>query len=751
MSTFYARALRMGALLFVFISLAAVTPRPGAGQATPGAPAIFGTVVDSAGRPLPSAAVTVTQLNRSTTTDGEGRFKFPGVRSGSYQLSAALIGYAPARASVEVPESGTAQVELRMHATALELSGLSVTASPTASDILDVAQATTEVSGKSLQRALGPTVAHTLASQPGISTRYAGPAAATPVIRGLTGERILVLENGDRTADLSAASSDHALTVDPLAASRIEVVRGPASLLYGNNALGGVVNVITNETPSTIPTHIDGYVATQGETASPGAALSGSVTLPVTPSFALTGRASGRDMDDVHVGGGDVQNNTYSKSFQGNAGFGLVRGNASAGGTVGRYGFEYGLPQEPGSDELVHLRGGRWDADARATWSLSSSGLTDVKLTGTGQWYHHDEVAADGAIGTSFKLNTQTVEATGGTRFGNVTGRVGAQGLFYQYLATGEEALTPAANSNSVGLFLFQDVPLGDPSESHVVHLQVGGRYDYYATDSKAGDPKFGPAQSSSFGSVSASVGLNIPLVEGTSLGLSAARAFRAPTVEELFSNAVHEAVGAYQVGTPDLGAETNVGFDAVLRVRRSHATGEVSGYYNRINNYIAPITVGDTIVGGETLPLDVFEQADARIYGIEGKVDVEVMPQLVLGVMGDHLRGDFLKGGGPLVYMPASRIGGSIRWDGGRVNVGGEVRRAFAQNHVAQNESATGAYTLVGLSAGLNLVGGGHVHTVTLRLDNALDEKYAEATSRIKDFAFNPGRDLTLVYRMLF
>ncbi len=739
---------RRGLAAFIFTTAYILLATPVSAQASD--PDIVGSVVDSAGRPLPSASVTLAQLNRVTTTDGEGHFAFRSVRPGAYQVHADLIGYAPAHASVEVPEQGGAHVEFHLHATALELSGLSVTASASASDVLSQAQATTEISGKALQRALAPTVAQTLASQPGMSTRYAGPAAAVPVIRGFTGERILVLQDGDRTADLSAASSDHALTVDPLTASRIEVVRGPASLLYGNNALGGVVNIITNETPTEIPTHVDGYFATQGETVSPGAAFSGAMTLPVSSSLALTARGSGRRMDDLRVGGGTIQDNTYSRNIQGSAGFGYRHANTTTGGSVRGYSFNYGLPPEPSGDEVVHLVGQRADADLKFATSLGRTGLTDVKVTGTAQRYHHDEVADDGEIGTSFHLNTQTVEARGSTTLGSFTGQVGVQGLFHQYEASGDEALTPAANSNAFGLFFFQETPLGEGGARDAPRLQIGGRYDRYDTRSKDGGERFGPARSSSFGSVSASLGVSVPISEGASLGLSVARAFRAPTVEELFSNAIHAAVGAYQVGTPDLTAETNMGFDAVLRVRRSRVSGEVSGYYNRVNHYIAPITVGDTLVEGKTLPLDVFQQADARIMGLEGNLDVEVARGFVLGVMGDRLRGDFIDAG-PLPYMPSSRIGGSARWDGGKLNIGADVRHAFAQDRVSDNETATGPYTLVGLSAGLNVIAGGHVQTVTLRLDNALDEKYSEATSRIKEFALNPGRDLTLVYRVLF
>ena len=711
-------------------------------------PAVTGMVVDSAGAPLPAVEVVVVGPDRGTTTDPSGRFRIPGIRPGTYDIHATLIGYAPAHAQVVVRSDGSATVDFVLHHSALELPGLSVTASAAASDVLRVAQSTTEVSGEALARALSGSVAGTLAGRPGMAVRYTGPAAALPVIRGFTGERILILQDGERAGDLSSASADHALTVDPLAASRIEVVRGPASLLYGNNALGGVVNVITNTMPSSVPGHVEGYAAVQGETASPGGAFSGGVTVPVSPSLMLTAGGGGRRMDDLRVGGPAIQENTFSRNLQGRVGLGLVGGRSTAGATLRTYWFDYGLPSEPGPAEGgVRLEGRRHDVNSKTTFALGDRAITDLELTATGQLYRHDEVEASGEIGTSFELNTQTVEAMATTRAGVLSGRLGLQGLFRQYDATGEEALTPAANGYGVGVLLFQQLQLRG---EHGPSLQFGGRYDYYRTSSETGDPKFGPGRTSSFGSASGSVGVSVPIGAGASLGLSAARAFRAPTVEELFSNAVHEAVGAYQLGTPDLTAETNAGFDAVLRVQRSRVSAEASGYYNRVNEYIAPLTVGDTLVDGEILPLDVFQQADARVYGVEGSLDVELWRGLVLGVMGDRVRGDFLDGG-PLPYMPASRVGASARWDDGRLSVSLDARHAFPQERVAENEVATDAYTLVVAGVGTTFVAGGRVHTVMLRLDNALDEEYREATSRIKEFALNPGRNLSLLYRVLF
>jgi iron complex outermembrane receptor protein len=744
-------ALRAFVLLFLAVRPAWAAPHPPSAEATP---PVTGVVQDSAGVPLPNVQVAITAINRVTTTNHQGRFTFLNLPSGTHHLDAHFIGYAPGHAVVTVPAAGdTVHVTIVMRSTPLRLSGVQVTATPAGSEALDLTQSTVALAGKELARSLGPSVAQTLSNEPGIAMRYAGPAATMPVIRGLSGERILVLQDGERAGDLSATSPDHGLSVDPLSASRIEVVRGPASLLYGNNALGGVVNVISGDIPTTVPSHAEGYVAGQAESVNPGGAISGGVTYPLGTSLAVTLRGGGRDINDVRIGGGDRLANTYARNWNAAAGIGLVRERLTGALAWRGFGFEYGLPSAPGAGEAgIHLEGSRQQGSVHADLALESPWLSRVKLDGSVQRYAHDEVESDGEVGTTFTLETQTAALTGRTRLGRVSGAVGLSGLFRQYAAAGEEALTPGANSNTGGLFVYQDIPLtGADSGERSPRLQLGARYDVYRVETKPGDPKFGAARSRDFGNVSGSVGLNVPLGPAASLGVSLARAFRAPTVEELYSNAFHAAAGSYDVGNPDLEPETNQGVDAVLRVASGGVSAQAAAYWNRVRNYIAPDIVGDTVTDeGETVPLNVFSQADATLRGLEAQLESEVARHVVLGVMGDVVRGRF-RGGSAIPFMPAARVGGSARWDDGRWSLGAEARRTFRQDRVAENETRAGAFTMLNLNAGLTMILGARVHAFTLRADNVLDERYREATSRIKDFAFNPGRNVSLVYRLLF
>lgn len=722
-------------------------------------PALVGTVRDTTGVPLPLVQVIVAEVGRTTTTDAEGRFVLRGLPAGTYHITTLLIGYRPGHSVVRVPESGPdVAVSIVMIGSTLRLQTVSVTAASSSGEASGVTQATSELSGKHLQRSLGASLAQTLSAEPGMAMRYNGPAATMPVIRGLSGDRILVLQDGARSGDLASSAPDHATSVDPLAAQRIEVVRGPASLMHGNSALGGVVNVISNDIPTDVPARVTGSVTMQGESVNPGGAFNAGAVHPVTDKLVLNFRAGARRTDPVHVGGGGTLEGTSNRSANLTAGLGFVNDDAQGGLAFKTFDFNYGLPAEPGSDESgIRIDGRRYQATAKLASNTGRHAVSQLRFEGSAQDYAHQEIEPDGAIGTSFTLRTQTASLTAPTHFGRMTGLLGAQALLRQYAAEGEEALTPAANAGSFGAFIFQELPLGAGHAANSGHtdegarVQFGARFDNYRISSKAGDEKFGAAQTLVFRSVSGSVGISAPLAEHVTLSGSVARAFRAPTVEELFSHAVHAATGSYELGNPALDVERSIGFDAVLRVGGASLSGQLSGYLNRVEGYIAPDVTSDTTVEGETMPLARYGQRDATLRGIEAQGEAKLGARFVLGVVGDVTRGEFT-GGGPLPFMPAGRLGASLRWDSGRFNAGGEARHVFAQRDATGGQDVeTEAYTLLNVSAGWSVTMGGRIHELTLRGDNLGDVKYYDATSRIKSFAANPGRNLSVVYRVMF
>ncbi|MBX9928835.1 MAG: TonB-dependent receptor [Gemmatimonadaceae bacterium] len=726
------------------------------GLAAAATPALVGTVKSDAGTPLPNVAVVLVELGRTTTTDANGGFTLRGIPAGRYHLTTHLIGFAAKHVDIVMPAAGPdVRVNIQMTETVLQLQAVVVAAAPGGGDPHGATQAVAELSGKALSRTIGSSVAQTLVASPGVAMRYNGPNAAMPVIRGLTGDRILVLQDGERSGDLASSAPDHSVAIDPLAAQRIEVVRGPAALLYGNNALGGVVNVVSNDLPSAVPSHVEGTMALQAESVNPGGALHGSVTAPIAKNWAVAASGSARHTGDVRQGGGVRMLETDALNLNGTMALGYVTDRSNGGVVLRGYDFDYGLPAEAGSDEVgVRIRGRRLGATGRATFNPSSARFPYAKLEASALDYRHDEVEPDGNIGTSFHLQTQTATATVKTTAGPWHGTLGAQGLFKQYSASGEEALTPAANSNALGLFAYQEVALAAAAngDARVPRIQAGLRYDYYGIASQVGDRKFGAAQSRRFDNLTGSFGVAVPLSARWSTSASVARAFRAPTVEELFSNAYHFATASYEQGTASLKAEHNVGVDGVLKFEGARANAQIAGYVNRVSDFITVDVTGDTVYEGNTVPLARYRQGDATLRGIEGQAEWRVGQRWVAGASGDLTRGAFARGG-DLPFIPAARLGASMRWDDGKRTFGGDVRHAFAQDRTSGGpvDVVTGAYTVVNVSAGWNVIVNGRVHSFTVRADNVGDVRFFDAASRIKSYAANPGRNLSLVYKVVF
>lgn len=720
---------------------------------------VIGFVRDTAGKPLSNVQVVVSGVNRVATTDDRGEFFIRGLPAGVYHLDLIRIGYSAEHQVVTVPANGPdVRVNITMRVATVRLTSVNVTATPTGTDPLNVTQATVQLSGKELQRSLSASIGQTLSGEPGMATRFNGPLAAAPVIRGLTGERVLVLQDGDRTGDLSSAAVDHLNAVDPSSAERIDVIRGPASLLYGNNALGGVVNVISSDIPTSIPKRASGYLMGQTESVTPGGVVSGGVTMPLGQHLALTARGGLRDFSNMRVGGGARQDNTNGSTNNATLGAGFVGGRASVGVVYRQMDFEYGLPHPPG-DEAIRIDGKRQMVVLQSTMGTGLSALNSVKLDVTSQWYDHSEIEPTGDVGTQFELNTQTANATARTQFGRATGAVGVQGLFRQYTPTGDEAFTPGADNNNVAAFIYQELPLSrGGAEEQSARLQLGARFDRFTVSTKPADAdqveRFGAATSLSYNNLAASVGLSIPLAKDVSFTANTSRGFRAPTVEELFANGFHAAVGTFDVGNRSLKPEQSTGFEAGLRAQTNGTFAQVSSYYNLINQYIHPVAVSSTEYEGEATPLVNYHQDNAALYGIEGQLETKLPSHLVGGVMGDITRAKFRNDEENLPYIPAGRLGASLRYDNGRFSAGGEARRVFAQEHVSGDllDVATSAYTMLNLNATLLFtLRGSTVHSLTLRADNVLDEQYRDATSRIKSFALNPGRNVSAVYKVLF
>ena len=729
----------------VVAAWAAMLLSAGAAGAAPQAGVIRGQVLHSlTGEPVVGAKVIFQEDRRQTLSGPEGRFQFERVKPGTYHLSVEAQGFSARHQEVQVAGPDTIinlLVDPELHFEEV----ISVSAEPR--DQFNTYQPTSVLAGQDLTRELGGTLAATVAQQPGVAERSFGAAPARPVVRGLDGDRVLILEDGQRMGDLSSQSGDHGITVNPASASKIEVVRGPATLIYGANAVGGLVNVISDAVPSHAISGVKGGFT--GDVGTNGGQAQGAADL-----------WWGNTTWALHAGGGGQRNGDYSTAegtvdnTQARSGFGsLGLSWTGARGYVGaNYAYEdtrYGLPYvEEGQVELTPRRS---IVNVRGEMRDLEGFFRSVRGSYAGRWYKHEEVVA-GEVGTRFGNDTHEFEFLGNHRpYGRFSGSLGARALVRAFTVSGDEALSPPVDQQAAAAFAYEEVTF------HHATLQLGGRFDHASYAPKSADL---PARD--FSEFSGSVGVLIqpPAFDHrSSIAVSVARTSRYPALEELYFYGPHPGNFAFEIGNPNLDPEHALGLDVSFRWRSARFSAEATYFRNRIDDYIFRNPVeGDAEPHGEPgsghedeFPVIEFVAADSLLQGFELHGDIQVTPRIFADFGFDYVRGDLLEPDAPLPRIPPLRVRGSVRYQAGAFNAGGEVTGVSAQDRVFGEETPTEGYGLLKLFTSYSWPTGSGVSTVTARLDNATNTLYRNHLSYVKDYVPERGRTFKLVYSVRF
>lgn len=525
------------------------------------------------------------------------------------------------------------------------LSPVLVTGNPLGSELFDMAAPAAVLSGERLQLNMQPTLGEIVNQMVGVYSSYYGPNASRPVIRGLDGDRIQVLQNGLASFDASGTSVDHAVAIDTLTVRRIEVVRGPASLLYGPTAIGGVVNVIDSRIPLDPVDGTTGGVDVRYGSAANDRAASAYVEFatPQGLQFHLDGFK--RLTSDLRIPGyanspqlratlpADDQGpygrlpNSASDSSGGSAGIAYVGSKGSLGAAYTQFDSDYGTVAE--TDVTIRMKQTR--LDVAGDWREPASGIKDVAIRFAQSDYEHTEFEG-GEAGTTFKNKgwQGRIDLTHRT-IGPFAGAVGVQAEDFTFSALGEEGFLPLTHTRNQAAFVYEEVPFTGWK------LQFGGRYDHTSVAADA-DVQFGPALTRTFNSGALSAGVNVALADDLALVGSAVYTQRPPNYQELFADGPHLATGIAEVGDRTLGLEKSVGFDVALRKRGEAWSGSVGAYYNRFSNFITLVPTGATLPEFE-VPIYQYSATPALIYGIEiegtvllgrawgGRWDVDVRP----------------------------------------------------------------------------------------------------------------------------
>ena len=652
---------------------------------------------------------------------------------------------------------------------------------------LDILSGTSAISGEVLAEKTRAQLGDILTSLPGVSATSFSPGASRPVLRGYQGNRVAVLTDGIGNIDASNTSADHAVTIDTLTVERIEVLRGPAVLLFGGQAVGGAVNALDKRIPRSIPDeaiHIDA-LAGYGSAArdwSGGA----SIDMPITDRVIVHLDGSYRNSDDLRTGGyvlspnlrAEVLDFAAEETSEGNleeaaeatelanqrgriansavttwtagGGIAFIEDGGNLGVSYSIYDTNYGIPARPGATHAhaaaetteeapvtIGLR--QYRLDFRGAVNLGDGLFDKLRLRAGYADYTHTEFEGD-EIGTIF--NSQGIEARAEFVQNDRNGWRGASGVQYQtrdFEAIGAEAFVPPNKTRQYGLFTLQEYTKGN------LDAEVAVRFD---TAELRADIL---GLTRSFNNVSAAFGLGYHIGD-LKIGANISRTGRAPAVEELFSNGPHIATQAYEIGDPNLKSERAWNGELYARYETPGTAFSATLYTNRFDNFIYEAETGNI---KDDLPVFQYFQNDAKVWGVEFQASKRLASfgssDLSVDGVADYTRAKISSGGGNAPRIPPLRLLGGVELTNARFDLRGEVEYSDDQTKTAIFETPTDGFTLVNASATWRPFGRDRNIALIASVNNIFDVTARRAASFTKDFVPLTGRDFRVTARLSF
>lgn len=740
---------------------------------TAAAQTIAGTV-RSAGAPIVGATVRVLELDRSMRSGARGQFTFSNVPNGSYTVSVEVVGYQSASQPVHV-EGHAITVAFDLRPSAFALDPVVVSASPVARPASDEYQSTASRSQVELLNNTGASFAEKISDLPGVAARLNGSAPSRPILRGLGDNEVLVLENGLRTGDLATFDPAHATPIAAAAISRIDIVRGPATVLYGPNTIGGLVNVLTDVVPAVADHPISGTAVVDLNSGSDQyAGYVNQVFSGASHAFHVS--AGGVHTNDIHIpsatyvdpaSGMPFALDRMPQSFDHSSELGAGYTYQSAVGSIGigakHYEMNYGIPGVPPNPNwsttpptTSRIAQNRNTVELRGLLSSAGSFFSSWKFDASYNDYGHSEFpTAQDSTGVSapqanhfHKREFNGVLQARHTPLRAVSGAIGLWVDVEDLTIEGDQPLGPNSRTTGLAAYAYEEYHAAPGTR-----LQAGLRFDYNKIQTRpypqSSDSVFRTINASRLANaVTASLGAIRRFTSNVTGSISLARSFRAPTVQELFANGVDAASGTYSIGTATLGPETGLGLDASLKGSFAAATFELSPYLNTIDHYIYGFLRGDTI---QNFPVRQFAATRARLAGVEGKVTVEPVARVALTASADYVNAQDTRRNVPLPFTPPLRglVRGSYQ-DGEYLGVI-EWRMAARQDRLGDGDTPTSGYAVMNVGTGVRLVQHGLVHNIGIHCDNVFDTVYRDHLSVIKDFVPQPGRAFRLTYELLY
>ena len=714
----------------LIISLIAALLLSGASARAQATGAIRGKIVLADNdRPMHNVIVTVVELRRSTETDEEGVFELAGVPPGTYTVLAHMEGFPDATRQVSVTSGATAAADFQLRISGLK-EEITVTASGTEQTVFQAFQSVTTLDTLRLVEESHPSIGEVLEKEPGVAKRSFGPGSARPVIRGFDGDRVLVLQDGARTGSLSSQSGDHGEPVDVLQLERLEVLKGPATLLYGSNAIGGVVNAVTGHDYAHEGTR--GYFTALGGTTNAQAGVSGGVEHGAG-KFMLWASGTGQRTGDYDTPLGRVPN-SGTRVAGGTGGFGYYADKAFFSTSYSYDNRRYGVPfaelfegGEEGIDLAMRRHELRFNAGVRDTGRFVDSFTLNLNYSD----YQHRELAGE-EVGTVFSNKQFLYRGVfSQKKTGRLTGSFGFSGYLRDYEAVGEETLAPPVEQNSFAAFTLQEL------DFERVRFQFGGR-----VERNAYDPQGLPARS--FTGLSGAAGVRFTLWPGGALVFNYTHSYRAPALEELYNNGPHVGNLTFEIGNPDLTRESSDGLDLSLRHSSKRVRAEANFYRYGLRDFVFLAPTGELREG---LIEAAYLQADSRFVGVELSTDIGLREDFFLNLNFDAVDAELKDEGTPLPRIPPMRGRVGFDWRYRNFSLRPEAVFVKDQNQIFPTETRTPGYTLFNLLASYTLARAHYAHIFSVNAFNLGDRVYRNHLSFIKDLAPEIGRGVRFTY----
>jgi iron complex outermembrane receptor protein len=701
---------------------------------------VRGTItLETSNKPLHDVTVTIIQLKRSVQTDDNGVYEFQNVPAGTYDVVAHLDRVPDIVQSVQVAAGSPATVDFQMR---LRVVGeqITVTASGEGETSFNSIQSVTSLTAVELAEKNPQSLGEALDHELGIAKRSFGPGTSRPVIRGFDGDRVLILQNGERIGALGFQSGDHAEPVDVLTLEKLEVVKGPATLLYGSNAIGGVVNAINEH--DTAHKGVRGYFTAVGSTNSYEAGGSAGIEYG-TEHWLFWGNGGGQRSGDYDTPLGRITN-SYTLGGNSSAGFGYFpsKGFLSLDYSLDRR--HYGIPfdQTEEDPEVVKLNPRRqsihFNSGFRDVNSFINSGQFSLQYND----YKHDEINSfTDEINTQFSNNTLNYRTTfDQQKRGNWSGSFGFWGLHRDYKSLGEEAIAPPTKQNAFALFGLQKVNF------ERISLQFGARFEHngYNPDQILARP----TPDRSFNGFSGAVGIRIPTWRGGAFVANYSHSYRAPALEELYNNGPHPGNAAFEIGDATLKRERGDGLDLSLRHSSNRIRAEANFFYYRFRDFIFLAPTGEVEEG---LLVAEYSQDNARYTGAEAKFDVGVHPNFWITSGLDYVNAKLIDANTPLPRIPPlrGRLGFEATYKNFRFAP--EVVMSKNQDKLFPTETRTAGYAIFNATASYTIAQQHLAQIISLNAFNLGDRLYLNHLSFIKDFAPEIGRGVRLTYTLRF